>query len=175
MHFTNPEDGVFVATLGDGPTDGAGFVHVNRDQRGDGADHPPPADHTGDFFLVQTVLQRHHITVGGEILADHHRRPFGVIGFHRQEGDVDRPLLIQVLQFGDVHGLGGGHGHLFVGGDAVQGQTMGADPRDILRPHVDQGHIVSMLGEMSAHVPAQRADPDDRDSLRHIASSRYKR
>jgi len=57
----------------------------------------------------------------------------------------------------------------------LQGQTMGADPRDILRPHVDQGHIVSMLGETSDHVPGQRADPDDRDSLRHIASSRYKR
>ena len=41
-------------------------------------------------FLVDAVLQRHDESAGRKVRGDHPRRPFGVVGLHRDDRDVDR-------------------------------------------------------------------------------------
>src|SRR5688572_4952577 len=57
VRLADAEHGVLVAAFRRGLADASGFVQVDRDHRGDGADHAPPADHAGDGLLVHAILQ----------------------------------------------------------------------------------------------------------------------
>ena len=83
-----------------------------------------------------------------EIRLDQRRRPFGVVGLHRDERDVDRLLLGQLLHLGEMHGLRLRDGEFLFGRDAVELEPARADRLDVLGPHVDQGHVVAVMGEM---------------------------
>src|SRR5207237_4754542 len=58
VRLADAKHGVLLAAFADGAADAAGFVHVDRDERGDDADDAPPADDAGDGLFVQAVLQR---------------------------------------------------------------------------------------------------------------------
>src|ERR1041384_8089966 len=59
-----------------------------------------------------------------QVLLDQGRRPFGVVGLHRHEGDVDRLLARQVLHLGEMHGLGVLDRDLLLWRDAVELQPV---------------------------------------------------
>ena len=149
MHLADAEHRVLVAALGDGAADAGGLEHVDRDQRGHHAHGLAPADHARDALLVQAVLQRHDEAVGRQVLLDQRRRPFGVVGLHRDEGDVDRLLARQVLHLGEMHGLGVLDRDLLLRRDAIELQPAAADGLDVLRPEVDQGDVLAAYGRAS--------------------------
>ena len=167
MDLADAEHGVLVAALGDGPADAGGLEHVDRNQRGHHADRLAPADDARDTLLVQAVLQRHDVAVGRQVLLDQRRRPFGVVGLHRYEGDVDRLLARQVLHLGEMHGLGVLDRDLLLRRHAVELQPAAADGLDVFRPEVDQRHVLAGMGEPSTDISTQGARADDRNPLTH--------
>ena len=89
-----------------GAADMARLEQLHADAAADHAAHrAAPADDARDAFLVDAVLRRHHEAARCQVLADHARRPHRVVRLHRDEGDVDRLLLRQLLHIGDVHGV----------------------------------------------------------------------
>ena len=57
MHLADPVDLVAGRVLGAGAADFAGRIEFGRQDRGDRADRPAPADDAGDRLLVDAVLQ----------------------------------------------------------------------------------------------------------------------
>src|SRR5262249_54748964 len=119
----------------------------------------------------EAVLQRYHESVRREVLLDQRRRPFGVIGLHRHEGDVDRLLARQPLHLGEVHGLGILDRDLLLRRHAVEGKTLAPDGLAVLRPEADQGDVLAGMGEPAADISAQRSNSDDCNPLAHFPSS----
>ena len=168
VHLADPVDLVARRVLAAGAADLAGRVELGRQDRGDRADRPAPADDAGDALLVDAVLQRHDIAGRRQILPDHRRRPLGVVRLDRDEGDVDRPLLRELLHLGQVQRLGL-RDDRFLRGDAFERQPVLADRLDMLGPRVDQRHVEPVMREVAAGIAADRAGPDHDDALvRHF-------
>jgi hypothetical protein len=165
VRLADAEHGVLVAALGDGPADASRFEQVHRDHRGDDADRAAPADDAGDGFLVEAVLQRHHVAVGREVRRDQVRRPRGVVGLHRHHGDVERAPV--GLQLGEVQDLRPGDDAALGRRHAVQLQPLGADGLDVLRPGVHQGDVLPELRQPAADIASQGACAHDRYPFCH--------
>src|SRR5712664_3466024 len=151
VRLADAEDGVLIAALRDGPADAAGLVQVHRDHRGDHADGASPPDYAGDGFLVEAVLQRNDEAFRGQIWPDQGGRPQRVVGLDRDERDIDRPPG-ERLDFGQVQGLGALHREPLLGRHAVELQTARPDGFDMLRPRVDQRHVVPEVRERAADI-----------------------
>ena len=82
-------------------------MELDGDHAGDAAHCLAPADDGGDAFFVDGVLQGNDETVRRQVLADQRRRPFGVVGLGRDDGDVDRLLARQRFNLGQVQGANG--------------------------------------------------------------------
>ena len=119
-----------------------------------------------DCLLVHAVLQRHHEAVRRQILADHRGRPFGVVGLHADEGDVDRFALRQFLNLGQMDRLDG-HGAAFLRGHAVEADAVLGHVVDMVRPGIDERHILAATGQMAARITADRTGADDDNLLTH--------
>src|SRR5215203_146019 len=92
-------------------------------------------------------------TVLPQVLLDQRRRPFGVVGLHGDEGDVDRLLARQRLHLGEMHGLGVLDRDLLFRRDAIEFEPARADRLDVLRPEIDQGHVLTGLRQVAADIP----------------------
>src|SRR5438105_1762319 len=158
MHLADPVDLMPGRVLRAGAADLARRVELGRQDRGDRADRSAPADMRGDALLVDAVLQRDDIAGRRQILADHHRRPFGVVGFDRDEGDVDRPLLGEVLDLGQVQDLRPRQDEL-LGGDTVERQPVTTARLDMLGPRVAQRHVQPVMRHVPARVAGDRSGP----------------
>src|SRR5262249_17378254 len=64
-----------------------------------------------------------------------------------------------------------GDGEFLLGRHAVELQPARAYGLDILRPHVDQRHVLAVMRQVAADVPAQCACPDECYALAHLSSS----
>ena len=103
MHLAGAVDRVAAVLAADAAAmDMAGLDEADADVAGDAAEHLAPADDLGDRRLVHAVLQRDDIAARRQILPDQQRRPFGVVGFRADEGDVDRRLLGELLHLGQM-------------------------------------------------------------------------
>src|SRR3954469_2589111 len=173
VRLADAEHGVLLATLGDGAADSTRFVHVDRDERGDHADHAAPADDSRNRFLVQAVLQRDDEAARREIRRDQCSGPGGVVGLHRDEGDIDRRLG-ERLHLGEVQGLRLLHREALGGRHAVELQAARADGFDVLRPGIDQRHVMPELREIAADIAAQGTGADYCDAFGHGAHHRRK-
>ena len=72
--------------------------------------------------------------------------------------------MLRVRQVQRAHG----RGELFAG-DVADPQPMGAHPLHMLRPRIDERHIVPGLSHMCAGIATDRTRPHDGDSrLFHI-------
>src|SRR5579885_3019870 len=166
VHLAGTVDGVAAAA------DQPAAVHLPRRMQGDAdvasdaAQRPPPADDLGDRRLVHAVLQRHDIAGRRQVLLDQPRRPFGVVGFDADEGDVDRLLLGELLRLGQVQGADLDVERLrpLVVGDA---DAVPVDRLDIFRPEVDEGDVFPGLRHMLAGIADDRPRADDDDPLAH--------
>ena len=105
VQFAGAVDLVGRGALCGGAANPARRVELGAEQRGDDADRLVRADDPGDALLVHAVLQRHDISVGRQVLGDQHRRPFRVIGLDRNHRDVDRFMLCEILDLGQMHRL----------------------------------------------------------------------
>ncbi|HTW50722.1 MAG TPA: hypothetical protein VME45_02365 [Stellaceae bacterium] len=141
-------------------------VQRDRDVAGDAAHHLAPADDAGNRLLVHAVLQRDDIAAGCQILLDEPRRPFGVVGFDADKGDVDRRLLGELLRLGEVQRLAFDRERLraLMVGDA---DAVAVDRRDVLGPEIDEGDVFPGLRHMCAGIAADRAGTDHDDPLAH--------
>ena len=146
--------------------DMAGLYEADADVAGDAAQDLAPADHLGNRRLVHAILQRHDITARRQVLADQERRPVRVVGFRADKGDVGRRFLGKLLRLGQVQGARLGRERLrpLVMRDA---QPVFLDLLDVLRPRVDERHILAGLRHMRAGIAADRPGADDDDPLAH--------
>jgi len=60
------------------------------------------------------------------------------------------------------------HAHRVLSPRVAQMQPMSAYRFHVLRPRIDEGHVLSRLRETSPDVSADRAGTDDRDVLAHV-------
>src|SRR6185437_9386130 len=110
VRLTDVEGGD-VGALGIATADMPRLIQVNTDAAGDdAAQGAAPTHHAGHPFLIDAILHRHHAARGRQVLPDQRRGPNCVVRLDRNESDVDRPLLGQVLYFRHVHHIDL-HGH----------------------------------------------------------------
>jgi hypothetical protein len=134
----------------------AGLPRRHADLRHHETDRALLAHHRGDDRIRPAVLGRHHEPVGLQVTHGELSRPRGVVHLHRDEGRLEvarqplrlvqvidrRPRLERVVRPRD--------------GDALL-----ADGLDLLRPRIDQGHVVSRTREEPAEIAADRARADE--------------
>jgi hypothetical protein len=138
-------------------------VEFRREQADAAADRLAPADHAGQPLFVDRVLHRNEVAVRRDIGPDQVRRPFGVVGLHRDHRDVERPLLRQLRHVADMQRLHRHH-HRFGRRHAVDREAVAADLLDMLRPAVDQRHVMAGAGEQGAGIAADGAGADEHDA-----------
>ena len=78
--------------------------------------------------------------------------PDGVVGFRRDEGDVERIGLRDLLHLGQVQGLHFDR-EAFGFRHAFEAEPLGAHLLDVFRPKVDDGDVVAVAGEIAADMP----------------------
>ncbi len=166
VQFAGAVDLVRRGALRAGAAHPARGIELGAEQGGDDADRLVRADDPGDAFLVDAVLQRHDVAVGRQVLGDQHRRPFRVIGLDRNHRDVDRFMLCEILDLGQMHRLRFG-ADIFLFGYAFDRQTVAADRLDMLGPGVDQRDVEPVMCEMTAGIAADCAGTDHRNTLVH--------
>ena len=172
VHLADAEHGMAGAMFAPGPADVARLAKFDRDGARDRAQRLPPADDAGDGLLIHAVLQRDDEAAGCEVLPDHRRRPGRVVGLGADEGDVDRPLLGEALQLGHVQGTRRRRelGHVAQVADA---QARCPYRLDVLRPEVDEGHVLAGLCHMGAGIAADCARADNRNPGSHSSFSAF--
>ena len=106
------------------------------------------------------------IAVRREILPDHHRRPRGVVGFHADEGDVDRLLLGELLGVGDMQ-RAHRHGELRHVMAWVTRRPCLLHVLDMLGPGIDEGDVLARLHHMRPGIAADGARSHDDDLVAH--------
>ena len=166
MHLAGAVDVVRRRAFRRGAAHSARAAELGPEQGGDDADCLVPADNAGDPFLVHAVLQRDDIAVRRQVLPDQRGRPFRVIRFDRDHRDVDRFLLCELLDFGQMHRLRPG-ADVLLRGHALDRQSILADRLDVLGPGVDQGHVEPVMREVAASIAADRTGADHRNALVH--------
>src|SRR5437764_13154515 len=89
-----------------------------------------------------------------------------VVGFHTDEGDIDRRFFREMLRLGQMQGARPRRECFrpLVMSDA---QPVLLDFLDMLRPRIDEGHILTGLRDVRAGIAADRPGADDDDSLAH--------
>ena len=125
-----------------------------------------PADDAGDRLLVHAVLQRHAIAVRRQVLLDHRRRPGRVVRFGADEGDVERLLLADLLQLGDVQ-RAHRHGERLDLADMGDRQPVLLHVLDMLGPEIDKGHVLAGLDHVRPGIAADRPGAHDCDLVAH--------
>ena len=93
--------------------------------------------------------------------------PRGVVGLHRDEGELEVPRQARGLV--EVHG----------GWPDDEGivRTLDVEPvtpdrLDLLGPRIDEGDVMAGAGQMAAEVAPDRSRSDEHESLRHRSSRR---
>jgi hypothetical protein len=99
-------------------------------------------------------------------LADQHGRPGGVVGFHADEGDVDRLLFGELLGVGDVE-CAHRDGEFRLLHRMRDAQAVLAHVLDMGRPRIDEGHVLAGLNHVCAGIAADRAGTNDRNFSAH--------
>ena len=161
MHFAGAKYGVRRPALAGAAVDVAGLRQVDRDAARNAAERLAPADDAGDRLFIHAVLQRHDVAVRRQILPDQHGGPGRVVGFHADEGDVDRRLLGELLGVGDVQRAHGNREFRDVAsvGDA---QAVPSHVLDMLGPWIDERDVLARLHHVGAGISADGARSDNR-------------
>jgi hypothetical protein len=166
MRLAHRIDHALGAAERDGAHDLAGRDQLAGIGAGDDADGAAPAHDGGDGGFVDAVLQAGDEAAGGEVRRDELRRPGRVVGFHADEGDVDRRPLRERLHVREVQRRDR-HGDVLALLDAGQRQAPRADRLDMRRPGIDQRHVMAEPGQVAAEIAADRAGPDEGDTWTH--------
>nr|WP_231168418.1 hypothetical protein [Bradyrhizobium sp. 41S5] len=169
MHLAGAKHCVSGATLAGSAVDVAGLGQVDGDAARDAAERLAPADDISNRLLIHAVLQRHDVTISGEILPDQHGGPGRVVGLHADEGDVDRLFLCQLLRVGDIKRA---HRHREFGNvhRVRDAQSVLAHVLDMLGPGIDEGDVLTRLHHMRSGIAADRTRADDRDLPTHVST-----
>ena len=160
MDFAGAKHRMRRSVLAGAAVDVAGFRQVDGDAAGDAAERLAPADDASDGLFVHAVLQRHDVAVRRQILLDHHGGPGGVVGFHADEGDVDRRLPGELLRVGEVQRADGNRKLRNVHG-VGNPQAVFAHVLDMLGPGVDERDVLARLHHMGPGITADRARAND--------------
>jgi hypothetical protein len=140
----------------------ARLVHAGAD-RDDGSEAPLAAGHGGHALVVDAVLEIDDDAVGLlQVREPQGHRPLRVVRLHGNEDRVER--IRHRLQLVDPERA---HRDQMLAARARQPQADRLHRRDVIRPLVDQRHVVAGLGQHATHHAADRADPDDADSIAH--------
>ncbi len=140
------------------------------DHAADGARRP---HHFGDQLGGHGVLQADEQPVGREVRLDEFAGPARVVGFHRQQHDVER--LVQRAHVAQVIGA---HRHVQLAVGHVDAQPVRAHRLDVLRPLIDEDDVATGLGEIGCGAAAVGAGAEHCDFLAHpcfLASIRMAR
>ena len=172
VHFAGAKHDVPGAVLASAAMDVTGLRQIDRDAAGDAAERLAPANDAGNGLLIHAVLQRHDIAVRRQILPDQHGGPGGIVGFHTDEGDIDRRLPGQLLRVGDVQRAHGNGEFRYIHG-VGDAQAVFAHMLDMLGPWIDEGHVLARLHHMGAGISPDGTGSDDRDFLAHAFPLRF--
>jgi hypothetical protein len=164
VHFAHAKHDVLVTAHGHRALHASGRIELGSHQARDAAQRLAPAHDRGDALLVDAVLERDDEAVGREIRLHEMRSPLGVVGFHADEGDVDRRLLHETLYVRDVQSA---HLHrtAFGFGHAGELEPVPAHVLDVLGPRIDQRDIVTGTGHVTARITADRTGAHYDDTL----------
>src|SRR5450432_1380853 len=161
VHFAGAKYGVRRPALAGAPVDVAGLGQVDRDAAGNAPKRLAPADDAGDRLFIHAILQRHDVAVRRQILPDQRGGPGRVVGLHAHEGDVDRRLLGELLRVRDVQRAHRNREFRDVLG-VGDAQAVLSHVLDMLRPRIDEGHVLARLHHMGAGIAADRTRSDNR-------------
>ena len=166
MNLPGAEHGVLGAAFAGGALHMAGLEQIDGDGAGDAAEHFAPADDAGDGFLVHAVLQGHDEAVRRQVLGNHRRRPFGVVGLHADEGHVEGFCFRRLLQFGQMQRFYRGRPRFDVA-QMRHFQAVGLHGLDVGGPRVDEGNVFPGPSHMGPRVGADGAGAHDGDFVTH--------
>src|SRR5258707_14992431 len=139
----------------------AGLREVDRDAARDAAKRLAPADDRSDGLFVYAILERNHIAVRRQILADHHCRPGCVVRLHADERDIEWLLFGDLLHVRDMQGAYGHTEFRHVLG-VRHAQSVLSHVIDMRDPGVDDGHVLTGLHLITPAVPADPTSSDNR-------------
>ena len=128
-------------------------LHVVGAEIDEGADRPGDADGLGDRQLVEPVLQRYDVAVGGQMGPDLLGRGSRVLRLHAQQH-----LLERSLQLGRRHGQGLDAEFDDRAGD---GEAATIDGRHMIGGAIDEENLMAGTREMGAHRAADGAGAPD--------------
>ena len=133
----------------------------DADLRHDEPDGAAGAGQRGDQWVGPAVLRRDHEAVRRQVPQRDLGRPGRVIGLDGHEGDLE--VTGQAGRLVEMDG-GGMGGERLVG--SGNGQPFGADGLDLLRPGINQRHLVPGLRQERPEVAADGPGAHEEEALR---------
>ena len=146
------------------------FVKFYRDHGGDHAHRAFAADYGGNRVFIHAVLQRHRVTVLRQIRRHRFSYAFGVVRLDRDENDVKRLLPGQRGEVVVMERFRLIDREFFFVGNTIEFQPARADSLDILRPQINQRHILPAVCKIATDIAAQRAGAHKRNVFSHVSS-----
>ena len=164
VQLADAED--IVATVASGR---AAARYMGRLPEGDGdAGH-----HAADLILVaydgrgelvvHAVLAVDDYAAGSEQTLDEVARPFGIVGLHGEEDDVE--VVLELPGVGEMHGVDGDGEVALAAGCA---QPVRVHRVDVLTPHINQGDVMPFACQERAYVATRGARAEYAYSLCHL-------
>src|SRR3990172_9118402 len=164
MYFPHPEHRMFLPPRLLVAADISRLEAIDADGANNASDGLAPARDARYAFFVDAVLHGYDIALRRQILLDHQRCPFGIIGFGADDRDVDR-FAHETLHFVYVHRFDA-HDMLALG--AAQVHPVPVDRVYMFGPGINQHDILSGARKMRSHVTADRACAYECNMLAHV-------
>ena len=160
----DPEDGVAMVAAGfAAPVDVAGFPESDLDVGGHAAQGPVGTDYLADSGVVPAVLYGNEEAFGFYVPLDEMGGPLGVVGLDADDSDVEQ--VVDILGVGQVHGV---DRHREIALATAGPQALGPHGFHMLRPHVDEGNVLTLFDEVGSHVATYRASSNDAYLVTHF-------